>query len=186
MNVRTLFFTAMGVGLPALVGAPGAAALQEPPSPPAGEAWVEVNTVDAATDRALDAANRAFSAAYLRSDSAALAEAYTEDAVLHPPAGGVLVGRALIGRYWGPTRASRIGHRIEAMLRHDLGAGHVLEVGRWHSRSLTAEGAEGPWLWGCYTVVWKRGADGRWRMHFDGWSAPHDEEWACRPRALRP
>jgi ketosteroid isomerase-like protein len=183
MNARTLFLPATALGLLALGVSPVVAGAQQVPPPPSGEAWVDANTVDAETNAELDAANQAFSAAYLRSDSAALADAYTEDAVLHPPAGGVLVGRARIGRYWAPVRTSRSGHRIEPMLRRDLGDGHVLEVGRWHSRTRSESGAEGPWLWGCYTVVWKRGADEVWRMHFDGWSAPHEEEWACRPRS---
>lgn len=101
---------------------------------------------------------------------------------MHSPAGGVLVGRARIERFWSPSGTDRVGHRIEPMLRRILGDGHVLEVGRWHSQQRDAEGSVGPWLWGCYSVVWRRDAGGAWRMLYDGWTAPHDEDWACRPQ----
>lgn len=153
------------------------------PVPARAQGTEGADSIDARTAAALDAANSAFSAAWVRGDSAALVQAYTRTGIVHPPAGGVLVGSARLGRYWGPSPGDRVGHRIEPSLRRPLGAGHVLEVGRWHSRRRDADGVVGPWLWGCYTVVWELGVDERWRMLFDTWSEPHEEEWACRPRS---
>jgi ketosteroid isomerase-like protein len=132
---------------------------------------------------ALDAANAAFSAAWMRGDVDAVVAAYTAHPVLHPPAGGVLTSPSAVRGVWaGITRLQRVGHRLEPLLRRPLGTDRVLEVGRWHSATRNAEG-EAPWSSGCYSVVWERdAADGRWRMSYDGWTAPNPNDWACRPR----
>ena len=128
----------------------------------------------------LDAANTAFSAAWVAGDVDALLDAYTADAIVHPPAGGVLTSREAIRPVWAPiTNWQRAGHRLEPTLRRTLASGEVLEMGRWHS-SRTVEG-QSPWLSGCYTVIWRR--EGRaWRMAYDSWTAANDASWACRPR----
>ena len=131
---------------------------------------------------ALDSANVAFSAAYLRGDGAALAASYDGPAVLHPPAGGIVVGEAKSGFWEGGDPARRFGHRLETTYRRVLAEGLVLEMGRWHSKA-GDDAASAEWSSGCYTVIWQRGRDGRWRLTYDGWTAPKPEEWACRVRA---
>ncbi len=132
------------------------------------------------TAAALDAANAAFSAAWIAGDVEALLNAYTVDAIVHPPAGGVLTSREAIRTVWAPIlNWQRAGHRLEPTLRRTLSSIEVLEMGRWHS-SRTVEG-QSPWLTGCYTVIWRR--EGRiWRMAYDSWTAANDASWACRPR----
>lgn len=128
----------------------------------------------------LDAANVAFSAAWVAGDVDALLDAYTADAIVHPPAGGVLTTREAIRGVWAPIlNWQRAGHRLEPALRRTLNSGEVLEMGRWHSRR-TVEG-QSPWLSGCYTVIWRR-SGGVWRMAYDSWTAANDASWACRPR----
>ena len=128
----------------------------------------------------LDAANAAFSAAWLAGDIDALLDAYTSDAIVHPPAGGVLTSREAIRPVWAPiVDWQRAGHRLEPTLRRVVADGEVLEMGRWHS-SRTVEG-QSPWLSGCYTVIWRREGR-RWRMSYDSWTAANDASWACRPR----
>jgi len=128
----------------------------------------------------LDAANTAFSAAWIAGDVDALLDAYTEDAIVHPPAGGVLTSREAIRPVWAPiTNWQRAGHRLEPTLRRTLASGEVLEMGRWHS-SRTVEG-QSPWLSGCYTVIWRRELRA-WRMAYDSWTAANDASFACRPR----
>lgn len=138
--------------------------------------------VSPTTAAALDAANAAFSRAYVAGDSATVLAAYTRDAVLHPPAGGVLVGAEQVREYWGPIANRRAaGHRLEANLRRHLAPDVVMEIGRWHSQSLR-DGEPQPWSTGCYTVIWRRGTDMAWRMEFDTWTGPIQADWACRPR----
>lgn len=139
------------------------------------------SSVSSAVAAELDAANAAFSASWVAGDVDALMAAYTEDAVVHPPAGGVLTTPAHVRTVWTPiTSWHRVGHRLEPTLRQDLSGGEVLEMGRWHSARRN-EAGEAPWTSGCYTVIW-RNDDGHWRMRYDAWTAPNDASWACRPR----
>ena len=132
------------------------------------------------TAAALDDANASFSAAWVAGDVEALLGAYTEDAVVHPPAGGVLTSRDSIRPVWaGITNSERNGHRLEPTLRQSLSGGEVLEMGRWHtSRVVDGQSVRAS---GCYTVIW-RNDNGHWRMRYDAWTAPNDASWACRPR----
>lgn len=137
--------------------------------------------VSAVTAAELDAANVAFSAAWLAGDVDVLVSAYTEDAVVHPPAGGVLTTPEQIRTVWAPiVNWRRVGHRLEPTLRQGLRGGEILEMGRWHSARENDAG-EAPWASGCYTVIW-RSDGGRWRMKYDAWTAANDASWACRPR----
>jgi ketosteroid isomerase-like protein len=137
--------------------------------------------VSPSTISALDDANAAFSAAWMAGDVDALMAAYADDAVVHPPAGGVLTTPAQIRTVWAPiANWRRVGHRLEPTLRQPLGGGDVLEMGRWHSARAN-EAGEAPWISGCYTVIW-RNQGGRWRMRYDSWTAANENDWACRPR----
>lgn len=139
------------------------------------------NAVPPAIVSELDAANTAFSAAWVAGDVDVLLGAYTSDAVVHPPAGGVLVSHESIRPVWdGIVSQRRVGHRLEPTLRQSLSGGEVLEMGRWHAARQNDAG-EAPWTSGCYTVIW-RNDDGRWRMRYDGWTGVNDASWACRPR----
>lgn len=131
----------------------------------------------------LDAANTAFSAAWVAGDVDALVNAYTPDAVVHPPAGGVLTTPEQIRGLWGPiVNQNLVGHRLEPTVRRRLTSEHeVLEMGRWHTAGRGDDGAA-PWVSGCYTVIWRSDDVAGWRMLYDSWTAPNDASWACRPR----
>lgn len=146
------------------------------------ESIAERAPVSAEIASELDAANAAFSAAWEAGNVDAILDSYTEAAVVHPPAGGVLTTRDQIRGVWAPIgRWQRVGHRLEPTLRWAMDEGLILEMGRWHS-SRTVDG-QSPWLSGCYTVIWRRGGDERWRMDYDAWTAPNEHDWACRPRS---
>lgn len=141
-----------------------------------------VDTVPPAIAAQLDAANAAFSRAFVAGDGATMASAYTADAILHPPAGGVVTGGTRVPDFWRNVRAgAKLGHRLEPTLRRMLAPDVVLEMGRWHDRPVRAGTDDPPWVSGCYTVIWKRGTDGGWRMAYDGWTNAMTAEWACRP-----
>ena len=152
------------------------AALIAPPGASAAQAGCP------GTPNALDAANAAFSRAWVEGDSATVIAAYTDNAVLHPPSGSVRVGIAEVRAFWGGiANRKAAGHRLETGLRRQLAPDVVLEVGRWHSRSIR-DGETQPWSTGCYSVLWRRGSDGAWRMEFDTWTGVIESETACRPR----
>jgi uncharacterized protein (TIGR02246 family) len=127
---------------------------------------------DADVRSAIQRASRDFSAAYERNDTAAIAELYTEDALVLPP-GREIRGRAAAAKYfqWGP-RYRQVAHAMdsaELTLRGDI----AIDVGTWTSTG--QRGDEVPsTASGKYLVVWVREADGRWRMRYDMWHRPAD------------
>ncbi|HPF60682.1 MAG: DUF4440 domain-containing protein [Gemmatimonadetes bacterium] len=143
---------------------------------------VQADTIPTAIAARLDAANQAFSAAFIAGDSATMANSYTADAVLHLPTGAVVTGDGRVQRFWRPRAGSKLGHRLEPTHRQMLADSVVLEMGRWHDRPDRGSEAESPWSSGCYTVIWRQGPDGAWRMAYDGWTVPNDDPALCRPR----
>ena len=63
---------------------------------------VQADTIPTAIAARLDAANQAFSAAFIAGDSATMANSYTADAVLHLPTGAVVTGDGRVQRFWRP------------------------------------------------------------------------------------
>lgn len=124
-----------------------------------------------ADDRAaIAAASRAFSAAYLRNDTAALGQLYADSGVLLPP-GREIRGRAAIQRYfaWGP-RHRQLEHAMtsaELRIHGDV----AIDVGTWTS---TAQRGDNPPATASerYLVVWVRESDGQWRILYDMWHRP--------------
>ncbi len=125
----------------------------------------------AADDRAaIAAASRAFSAAYVRNDTAALGQLYADSAVVLPP-GREVRGRAAIQRLfaWGP-RHRQLEHAMtsaELRLHGDM----AIDLGTWTS---TAQRGDNPPATASerYLVVWVRESDGRWRILYDMWHRP--------------
>ena len=121
----------------------------------------------AAIARTLDAANAAFSAAYVRGDAAAMAAMYTEDGVLLPP-GRRLQGRAAIAQYFTPAGARKLlAHKLTAESR-TISGDTVIEVGMYSSTSQT--GSDPAVTRGeRYLLVWTRKGDGPWQIQYDMW-----------------
>jgi ketosteroid isomerase-like protein len=129
----------------------------------------------------LDAANAAFSAAYMSGDVEAILAAYTADALVQTPQGDVISTPEALRVMWAPIAQMRPGttHSLTSTFRQFTGADEVLEAGRYEISSRTAEG-EQRWRRGCYTLVWRR-IGGRWLIHYDMWTAPRDPAPSCEP-----
>jgi ketosteroid isomerase-like protein len=129
----------------------------------------------------LDAANAAFSSAYMRGDVEAILAAYTADALVQTPQGDVIATREALRAQWAPVAQIRPGttHALTSTLRQFMGADEVLEAGRYEISSRTAEG-EQRWRRGCYTLIWRR-IEGEWLIHYDMWTAPRDPGPSCAP-----
>lgn len=127
----------------------------------------------------LDAENAAFSAAYMRGDVEAILAAYTPDALVQTPQGGVVSTPEALRAMWAPVAQSgpRATHSLTSTFRQFLGEDEVLEAGSYVIGSRSGEGTP---IHGCYTLLWRR-IEGRWLIHYDTWTPPRDPAPSCAP-----
>jgi ketosteroid isomerase-like protein len=119
---------------------------------------------------AIEAASRAFSAAYVGNDMNALGQLYTEDAVLLPH-GREVRGRAEVQRFFARKPSYRqVAHSMKSA-NLDLRGDTAIDTGTWHST--IQRGDEPPdTSSGAYLVVWVRDDAGTWRIKYDMWHRP--------------
>jgi ketosteroid isomerase-like protein len=111
------------------------------------------------------AANRAFSAAYVRGDTAAIRSMYVDDGKALLPQGLYVRGsRDVATLFTAPSSTRRLTHALypEGLTRY---RDAVVEVGSWYDRSERGEGT------GRYTLTWVRCAAG-WCIAMDAWVPP--------------
>lgn len=122
------------------------------------------------TAQEIIAASRAFSAAYVRGDTTALAELYTQDALLLPP-GRAVRGRVNVALFFAPKpNRQTLSHAMESE-ELEIEGGIAVDVGTWRNTWRRGEAAEQS-ASGRYLIVWRRGDDGRWRIAYDMWHRP--------------
>lgn len=127
-------------------------------------------TVDVAAVRdAIQAREREWSAAFLTADGAAVAALYTEDAASIPPTGDWHRGRAAIAQdmqsqFDSATFTTRADITDEVI---PLGSDHVFEVGHYTASGTDKVGGKPRTSSGRYVVLWRKDADGVWRIHRD-------------------
>lgn len=126
----------------------------------------------AAVERAFDAMYDAFTRAYREADPDAVAALYAEDAFYLQPGSPIRRGRETIregfARFLGAfRRAGRPGPSIEfEIVDRDIEGDLAYDIGYYRLRSTE----EGPVQRGKFIVILKRGEDGAWRIHADGFS----------------
>lgn len=128
-------------------------------------------THTAAADARVDiqAALAAFTAAFNGGESAGVAALYAEDAALLPPGAARVDGRAAIRAFWqGAIDDGITALTLEAVEVEESGD-LAMEVGAF-SLAVPGEGDEKTIVFGKYIVVWKKGADGVWRLYRDIWN----------------
>ena len=115
-------------------------------------------------------ANARFSEAFERGDAKALAAMYTSDAIVLPPDSETIRGNEAIGEFWKTTRESGVQSAALTTVDVDRTGDVADEVGKVSltiqpaGKELTTEAAK-------YVVVWKRQADGSWKLHRDIWNS---------------
>ena len=130
----------------------------------------------AAAAASIGRAASAFSRALERGDAEGMSAQYVDDAMLVPPNGRLVEGREAILVFWTPRNPEfrTLEHSLTTD-RLDVTGDVAVEVGTWHQRSQLRD--EDPReAAGRYVVVWRRLADGSWKMQYDTWTAPFPED----------
>jgi ketosteroid isomerase-like protein len=111
------------------------------------------------------AANKRFGDLVSKRDFAGLAACYTDDAQLLPPGSQVVTGRPAIGPFWEAAVAA-LGVQAATLTTHELEVhgDTANEVGEGVLKTASGEAKVK------YLVIWKREADGIWKMHRDIWN----------------
>ncbi|MCB0566371.1 MAG: DUF4440 domain-containing protein [Phaeodactylibacter sp.] len=136
------------------------------------EAYQELKAEFLATDLGIIHQNiDAFSRSLTEGDFDAVVAAYTTDAKLFPQRGDILRGEPAIRNYWTPpaSRESRtVHHRIkpeEIVVQGDT----AYDWGYYEGATRRGDGSLAYWE-GKYVVVWKKVADGQWKIYLDSWN----------------
>ena len=119
---------------------------------------------------AIDAANAKFSEAFARGDTKALAALYTSDAIAFPPDSEMIRGNDAIGVFWKGTRESGVLGAALTTIEVSRSGDVAYEVGK-ASLTIQPAGKEPTTAMAKYVVVWKRQADGSWKLHRDIWNS---------------
>lgn len=115
-------------------------------------------------------ASRRFSAAMVAGRTDEIASLYTEEGVLLPP-GRVVRGRAAIREFFSPRPGvTQLSHAMTAEELKLLGD-VAIDVGTWSNSWRKGEG-EPQSASERYLVVWRKEADGAWRIAWDVWHRP--------------
>jgi len=119
--------------------------------------------------QSIEEANVKFGEAVRLNDAAALAGLYTEDAKLLPPNSEMIQGREGVEAYWAGGFQMGIKEivltTVEVMGMDDM----VCEIGK-AAITIQPEGQETIEDSGKYLVIWKKTADGTWKLHVDIWN----------------
>ena len=118
-----------------------------------------------AVRREIHEAHQSYSAALQSGDAVAIASHFTEDAVLLPQGADMQQGRSAIQQWFARLVPVATFHKfavttVDVILLGDM----AVETGIFRM-TLAAEGsAEESSAIGKYLMVWKRGADGKWKI----------------------
>jgi ketosteroid isomerase-like protein len=124
--------------------------------------------IEQLASRFSEAVMRASSSGWAQDEVEALADLYSEDAILFPPRGEPIRGRAAVRAYWTRTPDRKIlKHRVFPA-RIDVDRVLATEYGHFEMTSVAANSqpTEGR---ANYISVWKRDQAGIWRKHLDSW-----------------
>jgi len=114
--------------------------------------------------------SRAFSAAYVRGDTAAMVAMYTPDAVIFPNNSEMLSGREALLRFWTIPGGDSITRHVATPTQVRVDGDHAYDYGVYEVDVLR-QGRARPPTRGKYVIVWERGADREWRIKLDIWNS---------------
>ena len=123
---------------------------------------------EAAIKTAIEAREREWSAAYLAGDAAAVSNLYTEDGAQIEPAGDWTRGRpAIAAAMKAELDTLNVTAREDVAEEVTVAGEYVVEFGRYTFTATTKVGGKPVSGAGRYVVLWRKDADGMWRIHRD-------------------
>jgi uncharacterized protein (TIGR02246 family) len=124
----------------------------------------------AAVRKAIEEGNAKWTEAYNRGDAAAVAALYTDEATVMPPNSEMVKGRQGIQGLWNSFMT--MGVKDVTLTTMDVGGGGntAYETGNY-SLTIQPESQAAMTDSGKYVVVWKKQADGTWKLHVDIWNS---------------
>ncbi len=132
----------------------------------APEAQASVDT--AALRDSIQAREREWSAAYLAGNAAGVAALYTEDAAQVQASGDWFRGRDAITKGMQATFDTLAVTVREDITEEVIAAGdYIVEIGHYRSEGTSKTDQTPRSSSGRYMVVWRKDADGAWRLHRD-------------------
>jgi uncharacterized protein (TIGR02246 family) len=129
-------------------------------------------TVPAAADdvrQAIEQVNSQVMAAFKAGDAAAIASLYSDTAKMLPPDATEIAGREAIQELWQSWLDDGLKDLTLEAIEVEASGDLAYEIGSF-SMQAPAENNTMMTATGNYVVVWKRGADGNWRLHVDTWN----------------
>ena len=120
--------------------------------------------------QSIEEANVKFGDAVRAGDAAALANLYAEDARLLPPNSEMIQGREGVEAFW--AGGIQMGIKDVVLTTADImGMGDmVCEIGKANV-TIQPEGGEAMEDIAKYVVIWKKTADGAWKLYVDIWNS---------------
>lgn len=114
----------------------------------------------------LKRADDMFEAAFVESNARAIADLYTEDAMLLPAGTDFIKGRQAIQQYWQSAMDNGVNQVKLHILEIEDHADTAISTGEY-----TLTGKEGQTMdRGKYMVMWKHDDDGDWKLYRDIWT----------------
>ncbi|SDK63229.1 Ketosteroid isomerase homolog [Catalinimonas alkaloidigena] len=110
-----------------------------------------------------------FSRAYERGDLDAMLAVYTNDAVIFPHNMEAIRGKEALGKYWRLPDGRQITHHQSTSEGVEVQGNLASDHGHYEISGRNGAQEWGP-VHGKYVIVWRREADGQWRMHLDMWN----------------
>jgi uncharacterized protein (TIGR02246 family) len=133
---------------------------EAPPAPPPVD--------EAAIRGTIEAREREWSAGFMAGDAAAISNLYTEDGASIDPVGEWKRGRAAIAAgLKAQLDTLNVSAREDVPEEVIVAGDYVVEFGRYSYAATTKAGNKPVSGAGRYVVLWRKDADGQWRLHRD-------------------
>lgn len=128
-------------------------------------------TMAAAEDvrQAIEQTNVRFVEAFKAGDAATIASLYTQTAKMLPPDATEIAGGEAIQAEWQSWIDAGLKDLTLEAKEVEADGDLAYEIG-WFTLQAPTETNDMATASGNYVVVWKRGADGDWRLHVDTWN----------------